>query len=79
MAETPKASLRRELAGNTRAIIDPFLVDADDKNAWQPSIKKRKTAASSTPSLREDPSGTEVDSSAVAPTPALVSYASDSE
>ncbi|KGO42936.1 CWC16 protein [Penicillium expansum] len=79
MAETPKASLRRELAGNTRAIIDPFLVDADDKNSWQPSIKKRKTAASSTPSLREDPSGTEVDSSAVAPTPALVSYASDSE
>ncbi|KGO74780.1 CWC16 protein [Penicillium italicum] len=77
--ETRKASLRRELAGNTRAIIDPFLVDTDNKNAWQPSIKKRKAVASSIPSLREDPSGTEVDSSTVVPTPALVSYDSDPE
>ncbi|CAG8892374.1 unnamed protein product [Penicillium egyptiacum] len=81
LVATRKASLRRELAGNTRAVIDPFLVDdADNQNAWrQPSIKKRKIVASSTPSLREDPSGTELDSSAVAPTPALVSYPSDSE
>ncbi|KAG0161091.1 hypothetical protein PDIDSM_8624 [Penicillium digitatum] len=79
LVETRKASLRRELAGNTRAVIDPFLVDAGNKNAWPPSIKKRKIVASSTSSLRRDSNGTEVDSSAVAPTPALVSYASDSE
>ncbi|KAJ6188313.1 hypothetical protein N7519_003221 [Penicillium mononematosum] len=78
-----KASLRRELVGNTRAVIDPFLVNAGNPNAWKPSIKKRRTVSSSTPStpsLREDPSGsTEVDSSAVTPKPALVSYPSDSE
>ncbi|CAG7935319.1 unnamed protein product [Penicillium nalgiovense] len=79
-----KASLRRELVGNTRAVIDPFLTNAGNPNAWKPSIKKRKTVASSTPSLRENPSGsTEVDSSAVTPKPtpkpALVNYSSDSE
>ncbi|CAG7955244.1 unnamed protein product [Penicillium nalgiovense] len=79
-----KASLRRELVGNTRAVIDPFLANAGNPNAWKPSIKKRKTVASSTPSLRENPSGsTEVDSSAVTPKPtpkpALVNYSSDSE
>ncbi|KAI1834332.1 hypothetical protein DTO006G1_530 [Penicillium roqueforti] len=80
LVATRKASLHRELVGNTRAMIDPFLVnDADNQNAWQPSIKKRKVATSSTPSLREDHSGTEVNSSAVAPTSALVSYPSDSE
>ncbi|KAJ5845700.1 hypothetical protein N7534_009369 [Penicillium rubens] len=80
LVATRKASLRRELVGNTRAVIDPFLVDAGNQNVWKPSIKKRKTVASSTPSLREDPSGsTEVNSSAVTPKPALVSYPSDSE
>ncbi|KAJ5835563.1 CWC16 protein [Penicillium robsamsonii] len=80
LVATRKDSLRRELAGNTRAIIDPFLVD-DAVNAWQPSIKKRKTVAASAPSLRQDPSSTELASSAVTPTPpaALVSYPSDSE
>ncbi|KAJ5105369.1 hypothetical protein NUU61_002716 [Penicillium alfredii] len=39
-----KASLRHELAGNTRAAVDPFLADvADEQNAWQPEIKRRKT------------------------------------
>lgn len=80
LVATRKASLRRELAGNTRAIIDPFLVDdALNQNAWKPSTKKRKTVASTTPSLHESPSGTEPDSSAMTPTPALVSYTSDSE
>ncbi|KAJ5189220.1 CWC16 protein [Penicillium cf. griseofulvum] len=79
LVATRKASLRRELAGNTRAVIDPFLVDANHPNAWKPSIKKRTTIAASTPSLRENPSGTELESSATAPTPALVGYPSDSE
>jgi coiled-coil domain-containing protein 130 len=80
LVATRKATLRRELVGNTRAVIDPFLVDVGNQNAWKPSIKKRKTVASSTPSLREDPSGsTEVDSSTVRPKPALVTYPSDSE
>ncbi|KAJ5959689.1 uncharacterized protein N7479_006839 [Penicillium vulpinum] len=77
-----KDSLRRELAGNTRATIDPFLVnDANSPNAWKPIIKKRKPIASSTRSRREDPSGMENDSTAVAPTPTpvLVNYPSDSE
>ncbi|OQE29045.1 hypothetical protein PENFLA_c004G07597 [Penicillium flavigenum] len=80
LVATRKASLRRELVGNTRAVIDPFLVDAGNQNAWKPSIKKRKTVSSSTLSLHEDSSAsTEVDSSAVTPKPALVSYPSDSE
>ncbi|KAJ5513558.1 hypothetical protein N7463_003110 [Penicillium fimorum] len=80
LAATRKASLHRELAGNTRAIVDPFLVD-DAENAWQPRIKKKKAVAASAPSLHQDPRGTELASSAVTPipTPALVSYPSDSE
>ncbi|KAL4940744.1 hypothetical protein BDV06DRAFT_230112 [Aspergillus oleicola] len=35
-----KALFRSELAGNTRATIDPFLNDA--QNAWEPEAKKRR-------------------------------------
>lgn len=38
-----KASLRQELAGNTRAAIDPFLKDAsDDPNSWKSAPKRKK-------------------------------------
>ncbi|KAJ5773350.1 hypothetical protein N7457_008246 [Penicillium paradoxum] len=77
-----KASLRNELVANTRATIDPFLVDnAGRPNAQRPSIKKRKIVASSTTSIplpHETPSGTE-ETSNVRSAPALVDYPSDSE
>lgn len=77
-----KAALRDELVANTRAAIDPFLVDnADGPNAWRPSIKKRRIVASSTPStssLQEDHSGTK-ETSTTSSIPALVNYPSDSE
>lgn len=41
-----KASLRQELAGNTRAAIDPFLKDAsDDPNSWKSAPKRKKPAS----------------------------------
>ncbi|KAJ5928513.1 hypothetical protein N7466_007469 [Penicillium verhagenii] len=55
-----KASLREELAGNTRAVIDPFLKDAsDDPSSWRTS-RKRKKPASLIPGHREgtEPSDT---------------------
>ncbi|KAL4787302.1 CWC16 protein [Aspergillus varians] len=36
-----KASFRSELAGNTRAAVDPFL-NGDTSNVWEPDVKKRK-------------------------------------
>ncbi|CAI7602995.1 unnamed protein product [Penicillium discolor] len=71
-----KAAWRRELIGNTRARIDPFLQGATHPSTWKHQAKKKKTVASSktatssTPSLRDDPSGTELESSAEAPKPA---------
>lgn len=44
-----KTSFRNELAGNTRAIVDPFL---NDGPVWQPGIKKRKTVNKS-PAVRD--------------------------
>ncbi|KAJ5616770.1 hypothetical protein N7537_001884 [Penicillium hordei] len=78
-----KAAFRHELVGNTRALIDPFLQGATDPSTWKRHVKKKtvassKAVTSSTPSVRDDASGTELDSSAVAPKPALVGY-SDSE
>ncbi|KAL4950194.1 CWC16 protein [Aspergillus filifer] len=35
-----KAMFRSELAGNTRATIDPFLIDTND--SWEPEVKKRR-------------------------------------
>ncbi|KAJ5647104.1 hypothetical protein N7490_003476 [Penicillium lividum] len=38
-----KLSLRNELAGNTRAVVDPFLKDAsDDPSSWKPTTKRKK-------------------------------------
>ena len=79
-----KAAWRRELIGNTRARIDPFLQGATHPSTWKHQVKKKKTVASSktatssTPSLRDDPSGTELDSSTDAPKRSLVIY-SDSD
>ncbi|KAL4810906.1 CWC16 protein [Aspergillus unguis] len=36
-----KAMFRSELAGNTRAAVDPFL-NGDTASAWEPEVKKRK-------------------------------------
>ncbi|KAJ5759633.1 hypothetical protein N7520_006789 [Penicillium odoratum] len=47
-----KLSLRKELAGNTRAVIDPFLKDAsDDPSTWKPTTKRKKPV-SLIPALR---------------------------
>lgn len=86
-----KASLRSELSGNTRATVDPFLVDdADDPSGWQPG-KRRKTVVTSfsTPhstttggdssNVREKQDVTPKDMPTPAATPVLVSYVSDSE
>lgn len=38
-----KVSLRNELTGNTRAVVDPFLNDGcDDQDVWKPGIKRKK-------------------------------------
>ncbi|KAJ6073124.1 hypothetical protein N7467_011209 [Penicillium canescens] len=86
-----KASLRSELSGNTRATIDPFLVDdPDDPNGWQPG-KKRKIVEPSTSTPRSDTTSvhsadmrgkrdiTSKEIPTPVATPVLVSYASDSE
>lgn len=39
-----KAMFRSELAGNTRAAVDPFL-NGNDVGIWEPGIKKRKAPA----------------------------------
>lgn len=77
-----KASLRNELVANTRATIDPFLVDnTGQPNAPRASIKKRKIASSSipsAPSVCEEPN-VAGDAPTVQSTPGLVNYPSDSE
>ncbi|KAL4797679.1 CWC16 protein [Aspergillus venezuelensis] len=40
LVEERKAMFRSELAGNTRATIDPFLNDTND--SWEPEVKKRR-------------------------------------
>lgn len=45
-----KASLRHELTGNTRAVVDPFLNDVgDSQDVWRPGVKRKKIAGSSAP------------------------------
>lgn len=87
-----KDALRNEITGNTRAVVDPFLKDdAGGENAWQPGIKKRKISAPVISSkngpraLANTSLENRVDAHVshgapnTPPTPALVSYASDSE
>ncbi|KAJ5316683.1 hypothetical protein PENANT_c019G00318 [Penicillium antarcticum] len=91
LAASRKASLRNELSGNTRATVDPFLIDdTDDPSGWQPG-KKRKSAAPSTstprsitpsidsPNMREKRDATPKDIPTPAATPVLVGYPSDSD
>ncbi|KAL5359371.1 CWC16 protein [Aspergillus floccosus] len=54
MAER-KAKLRSELAGNTRAAIDPFLSHEGD--IWQPVSKRRKTGPNKGTDAKEDTDG----------------------
>ncbi|OJJ45368.1 hypothetical protein ASPZODRAFT_160242 [Penicilliopsis zonata CBS 506.65] len=74
-----KAALRSELAGNTRAAVDPFL--ATHETAWKPETKRRKTM---TP-LKQTPTGDgDEQETPVEPPPklrsaALVGYCSDSD
>ncbi|CAI7589766.1 unnamed protein product [Penicillium viridicatum] len=77
-----KASWRREVLAHHRARIDPFLQGpihpsirrqrhrAKKIVANGKIIASKKTGTSSTASLRDDPSGTELDSSAMPPSPA---------
>ncbi|KAJ6008348.1 hypothetical protein N7540_012324 [Penicillium herquei] len=95
-----KASLRHELTGNTRAVVDPFLNDVGvNQDIWKPGVKRKRPAS---PAIKSDteagvdatgsptektPSSSSVEDfsekkfneSSAGPTPALVSYASDSD
>ncbi|EEQ88359.1 uncharacterized protein BDCG_03479 [Blastomyces dermatitidis ER-3] len=44
IAAERKLLLQKELSGNTRAAVDPFLVD--DNSDWTPGVKRRKTNGS---------------------------------
>lgn len=83
-----KEAFRHELAGNTRAAVDPFLHDG---SAWQPGVKKRRMTKSATEiddspnpagkneaNIEYDASSPSVDTTTNTPA-ALVAYASDSE
>jgi coiled-coil domain-containing protein 130 len=50
-----KAMLRSELAGNTRAAIDPFLSHEGD--IWQPVSKRRKTGPNKVADAKADTDG----------------------
>jgi coiled-coil domain-containing protein 130 len=83
-----KETFRNELAGNTRAAVDPFL---NDGSAWQPGIKRRRTANKPTaerdnglnqaegkqPNIED--ASLPVDNTPAQAPAALVAYASDSE
>ncbi|KAL4922893.1 CWC16 protein [Aspergillus aurantiobrunneus] len=86
-----KASFRSELAGNTRAAVDPFL---NHDNAWEPGLKKRKAVGKAEgKKTSEPPTGDDSQSTgsgALGPpeeapaknqdaSVALVDYGSDSE
>ncbi|KAJ5129725.1 uncharacterized protein N7515_005764 [Penicillium bovifimosum] len=52
IVEARTAAMRNELLANTKAAVDPFLVDAEQSpSEWQRPTKKRKTSDSSTPSI----------------------------
>ncbi|KAJ5700905.1 hypothetical protein N7493_011951 [Penicillium malachiteum] len=41
-----KASLRHELTGNTRAVVDPFLNDVgENQDIWRPGVKRKRPAS----------------------------------
>ncbi|RMJ27169.1 hypothetical protein PHISP_01938 [Aspergillus sp. HF37] len=83
-----KETFRNELAGNTRAAVDPFL---NDSSAWQPGIKRRRTASKPTADRDDGPNQAErnqpnvedtslpVNNTPAQAPAALVAYASDSE
>lgn len=80
-----KESFRNELAGNTRAAVDPFL---NDENSWDTATKRRKTK-SATPKDGVNTDGGPIEPAGLstpdtttdipAKTSALVAYGSDSE
>lgn len=46
LVEQRKASLRNELKGNTRAVVDPFLKDMGDaQDIWKPGVKRKKPSS----------------------------------
>lgn len=81
-----RISLRHELTGNTRAVVDPFLNDPTEyQDIWKTGLKRKKTASvpktvgvsntKHSPSRQSD----EGKDASLAQSSALVSYASDSE
>ncbi|KAJ5720585.1 uncharacterized protein N7483_008519 [Penicillium malachiteum] len=95
-----KASLRHELTGNTRAVVDPFLNDVgENQDIWKLGVKRKRPASpaiksdaeadadatdsstekTSKSSPVEDCSEKKYNGPPAGPTPALVSYASDSD
>lgn len=78
-----KETLRNELAGNTRAVMDPFL---NSEGAWQTGIKRRKPANKVVSTEKEsaekeaDVAGDALPETSAQQKPtALVAYESDSE
>jgi coiled-coil domain-containing protein 130 len=46
LIEQRKASLRKELKGNTRAAVDPFLKDVgDSQDIWKPGVKRKRPSS----------------------------------
>lgn len=53
-----KVSLRHELTGNTRAVVDPFLNDVGDpQDIWRPGVKRKKPISSGSNSAQDDITG----------------------
>ncbi|PYH89029.1 DUF572-domain-containing protein [Aspergillus ellipticus CBS 707.79] len=81
VAADRKALLRGELAGNTRAVVDPFL--SSDGSEWRPEVKRRKMATGKLGGgdTKEGVDGEAADAELVdVPRPAgLVDYVSDSD
>ncbi|KAJ5247843.1 hypothetical protein N7468_002826 [Penicillium chermesinum] len=90
-AANHRESLSRELTQNTRAAVDPFLLEsADGSETWKTGAKRKrpstvpKLVGLANPSLKKSPahpakpSHDDKDTSVTTP-PALVSYASDSD
>ncbi|KAJ5595892.1 hypothetical protein N7450_002350 [Penicillium hetheringtonii] len=65
LAAQHKTSLRHELTGNTRAVVDPFLNEVSDtQEAWKAGVKRRKTTGNTPISRKsvDSPSRPEDDS-----------------
>lgn len=53
-----KVSLRHELTGNTRAVVDPFLNDVGDpQDIWRPGVKRKKPISSGSDAAQNDTTG----------------------